>query len=165
MIRQATVRDAGNLAALMMRVDGQSDFMMFEAGERTLTAEQLEKRIISVEKQSNLLILIAEEKEDLIGYMFAIGGTANKNRHSAYLVIGIDEAFTGKGLGTEFFAEMEKWARSKGLHRLELTVVSENGRAVALYKKMGFKVEGTKKDSLFINGTFVNEYYMGKLLN
>ncbi|RDI45454.1 GNAT family N-acetyltransferase [Falsibacillus pallidus] len=117
MIRQATVKDAEKLAALMMRVDGQSDFMMFEAGERTLTAEQMEKRILSVEKQSNSVILIAADEEDLIGYMFAIGGTANKNRHSAYLVIGIDEAFTGKGVGKEFFAEMERWARSKGMHR------------------------------------------------
>ncbi|WP_342768304.1 hypothetical protein [Falsibacillus pallidus] len=46
-----------------------------------------------------------------------------------------------------------------------MTVVSENGRAVALYKKIGFEIEGTKKDSLLIDGTFVNEYYMGKLLN
>lgn len=87
-----------------------------------------------------------------------------RNKHSAYLVIGISNAYRGKGIGTALFKELEHWAVKQGLHRLELTVVAENIAGVSLYQKMGFKIEGVKKDSLFINGTYVDEYYMGKLL-
>lgn len=48
--------------------------------------------------------------------------------------------------------------------RLELTVVTENRAAVALYKKDGFLIEGVKKHSLMIDGKAFDEYYMVKIL-
>ncbi len=39
-----------------------------------------------------------------------------------------------------------------------------NTAGIALYKKMGFEIEGTKRNSLFIDGKYVDEYYMSKLL-
>jgi RimJ/RimL family protein N-acetyltransferase len=50
------------------------------------------------------------------------------------------------------------------IHRLELTVVTENQAGLQLYKKMGFEIEGTKRQSLYIDGKFVDEYYMSKLV-
>lgn len=50
-----------------------------------------------------------------------------------------------------------------GVHRLELTVMENNESGVALYKKMGFDIEGMKRDSLY-DGQYINEYYMSKLL-
>jgi RimJ/RimL family protein N-acetyltransferase len=79
-------------------------------------------------------------------------------------VIGILEQFTGKGIGTQLFQMLEAWARSNDIHRLELTVMTHNERAIALYKKMGFEIEGIKKHSLFVNGEYVDEYYMAKLI-
>ena len=80
-------------------------------------------------------------------------------------MIGILQKFTGMGIGTTLFTEAEKWARQVGIHRLELTVMSHNHAGLALYKKMGFFVEGTAKDSLLVDGTYVNEYYMAKILS
>ncbi|WP_428848894.1 GNAT family N-acetyltransferase [Terribacillus saccharophilus] len=48
--------------------------------------------------------------------------------------------------------------------RLELTVITENKAGVALYKKSGFDIEGTKRNSLIINGKTYDEYCMSKLL-
>ena len=59
---------------------------------------------------------------------------------------------------------LESWAMENNCHRLELTVMSHNERAVALYTKCGFEREGVKRDSLFVNGKYVNEYYMSKLI-
>jgi RimJ/RimL family protein N-acetyltransferase len=42
--------------------------------------------------------------------------------------------------------------------------MTHNIAGIALYKKMGFEIEGTKRDSLLINGEYVDEYYMSKLL-
>ena len=40
----------------------------------------------------------------------------------------------------------------------------DNHAGIALYKKMGFEIEGVKKDSLLINDQYVDEYYMSKIL-
>jgi RimJ/RimL family protein N-acetyltransferase len=59
---------------------------------------------------------------------------------------------------------LEDWSREKGIHRLELTVMAHNTNAIGLYQKVGFQIEGTKKGSLFVDGQYVDEYYMAKLL-
>lgn len=93
-----------------------------------------------------------------------MGGGFQRNRHSAYIVTGILQQYAGQGLGTQFFKALDEWAAAHKLHRLELTVMSHNERAVHLYQKMGFVIEGVKKDSLLVNGRHVDEYYMAKIL-
>jgi hypothetical protein len=34
----------------------------------------------------------------------------------------------------------------------------------SLHQKMAFQIEGIKKDSLLVDGVYVDEYYMGKIL-
>ena len=70
----------------------------------------------------------------------------------------------GKGIGAKLFEALEEWANQQSIHRLELTVMTYNTAGIALYKKMGFEIEGTKRDSLLIDGKYVDEYYMSKLL-
>ncbi|MFC4403808.1 GNAT family N-acetyltransferase [Gracilibacillus xinjiangensis] len=60
--------------------------------------------------------------------------------------------------------KLEQWASKHNLRRLELTVVTGNEAGLSLYKKMGFEIEGTKRDSLFIDGEYLDEYYLSKLL-
>jgi len=43
--------------------------------------------------------------------------------------------------------------------------MAHNARAIRLYKRMGFAIEGTKRQALLVNGTYVDEYYMAKLLD
>jgi RimJ/RimL family protein N-acetyltransferase len=68
------------------------------------------------------------------------------------------------GIGTMLFKELEAWAKKNNKHRLELTVMENNPSAFALYQKIGFEVEGVKKDSLLINGEYINDIYMRKLI-
>ena len=61
------------------------------------------------------------------------------------------------------FEALDKWAIDHKLRRLELTVMSHNERAIRLYQKMGYETEGIKQDSLWVNGKYVDEYYMAKI--
>lgn len=160
-IRKAAPEDAEKLVNLMKHVE-QSEFMLFEPEERKTEPEQLSKRIEALGEDS--AILLAEDANCLVGYLFAMGEGVRRKRHSVYIALGIAEGQRGKGVGTELFKALESWATVKGLHRIELTVMETNAAGLALYKKMGFEVEGTKRDSLLINGHFVNEYYMAKII-
>jgi RimJ/RimL family protein N-acetyltransferase len=163
-VRKISEDDASNLVNTIQQVEKESDFMLFEANERKITPEQQLKRIQAMQQEENSSIFVAEYGNKLAGYLVVIGGSAKRNKHSAYLVIGILKEFTGQGIGTRLFEELQKWAVKQKIHRIELTVMKHNERAIALYKKMGFEIEGTKSRSLLVNGEYVDEYYMSKLL-
>jgi RimJ/RimL family protein N-acetyltransferase len=42
--------------------------------------------------------------------------------------------------------------------------MTHNARGIALYKKMGFEIEGTARHQLNVDGEYVDLYYMYKLL-
>ena len=163
-IREIREDDAATLFNLLARVDEETQFMLLEPGERKITIEDQRERIKTILSRNNQTIFVAENDNDLIGYLAAIGGEFKRNRHRAHIVIGILQAFINKKIGTKLFAELEKWTRQHAVHRLELTVMTHNERAIRLYKKMGFETEGTKKHSLLIKGSYVDEYYMAKLI-
>ena len=54
---------------------------------------------------------------------------------------------------------------SKTIKRLELSVRSDNISAVKLYLNQGFKLEGTKQNSMNIAGIYKDEYIMAKLFD
>ena len=49
------------------------------------------------------------------------------------------------------------------IRRIELTAFTDNERAIALYRKFGFEVEGEAKSYAFRNGEYVDAYYMARL--
>lgn len=163
-IREIRIEDARRFVDLIKRVESESDFMLMEPGERMLTVEQQIKRIEGMKKSNNSTIFLAEKDEELIGYLIAVGGTVTRNKHSVYLVVGILQQYRGLGIGTKLFQQLDVWAIAKEIHRLELTVIKHNTSALALYRKMGFEIEGTKKHSVKIGDEFVDEFYMAKLL-
>lgn len=164
-IREIKPEEADSFLELVGRVESDSEYMLMEPGERKISLHEQKQRLEKIEKDTYSTILVAESKDNaLVGYVAAFGGNAKRTRHSAYLVIGIIEEYRGQGIGTDLFQELENWAEKRGIFRLELTVVCENKAAVALYKKMGYEVEGTKRASLLINGVPHDEYMMAKLL-
>ena len=48
----------------------------------------------------------------------------------------------------------------------ELSNLAKYSKKLAkhLYEKNGFVVEGIKRDAMFVDGNYVDEYYMAKLL-
>ncbi|WP_084268687.1 GNAT family N-acetyltransferase [Oceanobacillus damuensis] len=163
MIREAVMEDGEELALLIHEVESESPYMLYEAGERDLSPENQSKIIDKLSQEENSAAFLAEREGRLVGYLFAVGGNARKNKHSVHIVIGIRKNYRGLGVGTELFKKMEDWASKQKIHRLELTVIEENLAGVKLYKKSGFEIEGKKRDSLYMNGRFVDEYYMSKL--
>ena len=163
-IRTIREADAPAFLELCMRLDDETRFMLLEPGERTLTPRQQADVLRAILAHENSTLLLAEHDRQLVGYIEAIGGGFRRDRHSAHIVVGILQAFTGQGVGTRLFTEVERWARGHGIHRLSLTVMTHNERGLALYRKMGFHLEGTHRHALVVEGAYVDEYSMAKLL-
>jgi len=164
LIRPIQESDAEEFLKLCNRLDEETSFRMLEPGERQTTVEEQRRSLREVLAYDNQIILVAEQQGRLIGYLGAYGGKYHRNRHSVYIVVAVLQAFTSRGIGTQLFVELERWALEREIHRLELTVMTYNQVAIALYKKMGFEIEGLKRHSLNVDGVFVDEYLMSRLL-
>ena len=163
-LRHPKNSDADALLALMKHLDEETKFMMLEPGERTATVADQRKAIESFHDSNSKVMFVADNDEQLIGFVVGAGKMANRNKHVMYCVIGILERAQARGLGTKLMTRLETWARRHHFTRLELTVMVHNHRAKALYTKLGFEVEGIKRNSLRVDGAYVDEFYMSKLL-
>ena len=167
-IRSITADDTESFFRMMCLLDEETDYMMYEAGEREEKTKDLSRLRTNIEAAVNggdLLLVAEDDGGDIVGYIWAERGNLNRVRHTAYIVVGIRQAYRKQGIGSEFFRRLDEWAGENGIIRLELTVECDNTDAVRLYEKQGFAVEGTRKSSMKVNGEFVDEYYMAKILN
>ena len=64
-------------------------------------------------------------------------GTRDKLRHRAEFGVSVLRAYWGLGLGRALTEACIQCAKEAGYEQLELTVVAENERAIALYRKAG----------------------------
>ena len=69
----------------------------------------------------------------------------------------------GQGIGKRLIAQALAAARAFGLQRVELTVRENNTNAIALYKKVGFEIEGVQRDAIQVDGTYENLILMAVL--
>jgi len=162
-VRRVEIEDAVGFITLNQVLAKETKLMMRELDECATDAEVAKKIIEDVQKNDDFLF-VAEVDREIVGFIMAVKGNMNRIKHRAYIVIGIRKAYQGQGVGNRFFEALEKWAMDQGLRRLELTVMTHNVAGKALYEKHGFVVEGVKKDSMCVDGEYVDEYYMGKLI-
>ena len=163
-IREVEEADAEALIALHMALDHETAFMLFEPGERSPDVEAERDRIRSVRSRSNQTLLVADKGDRLVGYIAVLGGSSRRNRHVGHLVIGVLEAFSGQGIGGALLDAACHWATSTHLHRLELTVMAHNQRAIRLYERKEFLREGIRSRSLRIGDAWIDEIFMARLL-
>jgi len=87
-----------------------------------------------------------------------------RKRHSAGIGIMVHKGFQGMGIGTKLMEAAldiaDNWLMLK---RIELTVFVDNEKAIALYKKFGFVIEGTMRSAAIRYGEYVDEYMMARV--
>ena len=109
-------------------------------------------------------IFVAEKKGVLVGFLSLETSSWKSLSYTTTLMVGALLAYQGKGIASQLFERSELWASNNGIHRIELLVLADNASAIRLYKKLGYKQEGIRQQSSLINGKFVDEVYMAKLL-
>ena len=162
-VREIEFGDAAAFWEMQFQLDKETSYMMYEPNERVRNDDSI-NNLIKSSIEGKTLLLVAEDDKQIVGFISAQRGGPNRIKHTAYIVVGIREAYRGQGIGREFFRRLDLWAREKNITRLELTVMCTNHIAKKLYEKNGFVIEGVKKKSMLVNGEFIDEFYMAKLL-
>ncbi|PNH92184.1 GNAT family N-acetyltransferase [Vibrio diazotrophicus] len=123
-----------------------------------------EKRTTDV--PNNVFVYVALVDGEIVGNLGFEVCTSPRRRHVASLGMGVKDDVQGRGVGSALLATVidlaDNWLNLK---RIELTVYSDNDRAINLYKKFGFAVEGESKAYAFRNGEYVSAYHMARVLD
>lgn len=112
------------------------------------------------------LSIVAVFENKIVGIVAIHQFTRPRERGIGDMMIYIHQDFHGVGLGTVMTENLLVLAKRKGLHKVGLEVVEDNDAAVRLYKKLGFEIEGTKRDAYYgADGKYHNMLVMGILLS
>ncbi|HWG92374.1 MAG TPA: GNAT family protein [Candidatus Thermoplasmatota archaeon] len=108
-------------------------------------------------------LLVAEAEGRVVGLVGLHVGQGKK-RHTGTLGIMVHDAFTGKGVGTALLKAILALAdEDLGLYRVDLEVAAPNARAIKLYERLGFEVEGRKRGAVLHRGEPADILIMGRL--
>ena len=83
--------------------------------------------------------------------------------HVGVLGMGLLPEFRGQGLGDRLIRQTLAAARAFGLTRVELSVRENNASAIALYKRVGFGIEGLQRNATRVDGVYENVVLMAIL--
>lgn len=67
-------------------------------------------------------------------------------------MLSVHEHLQSLGLGTRLIAALEKRVRKRGLDRVQLGVEHDNPRALALYRRLGYREVGSRVESWPVAG-------------
>lgn len=163
-IRDLTLHDIAAFAVLRHTIAAEGDFVLPEPAEALADRDKIAERIAgSLSDHSNKRIL-AFAGGRLVGFISGTRGETNHSRHGVHLAIGVAQAYTGKGIGKRLMDALEVWARNAGVVRLDLRVMVQNKRAVTLYLRCGYCIEGRTRGEYCVDGKLVDGYIMGKIL-
>jgi len=164
-IRNAEPADAERMIAHINQVDMESVFLAREPGEFSMSVEDEQKFLTAARDSEYKLFLVAQVQDEIIASCAVFIDSRKRFRHKAGLAIAVQKAYWSMGIGRKMMNTVITWCRGKGLVKIELTVDTENQRALSLYTSLGFEIEGTLRKSMRLaDGTTRNTYSMGLLL-
>ena len=107
--------------------------------------------------------LVAVIEGKVIGTLGLMRGEGRRG-HSATLGMAVHDAYAGRGAGTALMAAiMEQADRWLNIRRLELSVWTDNVRAIALYERFGFEHEGVLRSYAWRDGAYADAASMARL--
>lgn len=85
-------------------------------------------------------------------------------KHKTEFGITVHDSFQNRGLGTALTKHMLEISRRRGQRKVSLKVVTENSKAIHVYERCGFKIEGRLEKENFVNGKYYDDYAMSIFL-
>jgi RimJ/RimL family protein N-acetyltransferase len=162
-IRQARVEDAGQLPALRLKIDGETEYLDRERGEGFIDQDGFKKQILEDSEKPRNLFLVAEVSQKLVAFSRCEGSELRRMSHKVEFGVGVLKDFWGYGIGKNLLKASIDWAESEGVQKMSLSVLERNEKAIKLYEKLGFKREGLlQRDKVLSDGQFYNTVLMGR---
>ena len=107
---------------------------------------------------------VALDGTQVIGWCDIFPHERESFAHVGRLGMGLLPQYRGQGIGRRLAEKTIELAKQIGLERIELDVYASNKPAIALYKSLGFALEGVKRKGRKLDGIYDDVVVMGLLL-
>lgn len=163
-IRPAEPADGDALIAAIEQIDRETEFLA-APGERLAWAERPGPMLAQLRDSGAGVYLIARRDDAIQGYLGALAGQY-RSTHGVLSIqhVGVRQAARRQSVGSGLLDALERWARARGAHRLDLTVDDTNAPALALYRKHGYVEEGRIREAAHDQGRWCSYIALAKLL-
>lgn len=160
-LRRPTEEDAAAMIEYLNIVGGESDNLLFGAGEFRLNEEQEREYIKRVNSSPNTLMVIGLIDNKIISVSQIDSPMRKRIAHNTDLSISVKKEYWGMGIGSQVMGTLIDYAeKNEVIKNISLGVKGSNTKAKTLYEKFGFKVVGVHKNFFNINGEFDDEILM-----
>ena len=161
-IRRASTKDAAAIAAIMGDPEVLPNLMQVPYTSEEIWQQRLADNNTPGKTDVHL---VAERGGEVLGSAgLHPASPALRRRHCVMLGISVAAHAQGQGVGTALMQALCDYADQWGqILRIELTVFSDNARAVALYKRFGFEHEGTHRGFALRAGAYADSFSMARL--
>jgi RimJ/RimL family protein N-acetyltransferase len=165
-IRSATKNDASAILDLSKSVIGEEVYQLTSGAEFKMTIDAEEKWIESHLTNPSRIILVAQVNSKVVGMLDFSNGHRQRIAHTGEFGMSVEKGYRDQGIGSLLLQVLIEWAaQNKTIEKIGLNVHSDNDRAIALYKKMGFEIEGVRKRDLkYGEGQYVDTTVMGRFV-
>jgi RimJ/RimL family protein N-acetyltransferase len=164
-VREADALDAGPIIDYLDLVCGETEFLSFGAGEFGMSLEEEMIYLEQSREADNRFYIVATVDGEIVATLGFDGGRRPRLRHTGEFGITVRKSHWGLGIGSTLLDLMIGWAHASGcVKKINLRVRVDNTRAIQLYEKKGFVVEGTVRRDLCVHGTFHDHLLMGLIV-
>ncbi|MCP1355175.1 GNAT family N-acetyltransferase [Aneurinibacillus migulanus] len=161
-LRQALEEDAPQIIQRLHRVLDEGVYL--EEEKETVNSTEEEAMLIRQMSEEGSMYTVAEIGDSIAGVAQIKRGQMEMNRHTGTFRIWLGPEFQGYGIGSKLMDYALQWAGHHGLKKVCLDVFADNERAIDMYKKYGFVVEGRRKEQFVLNDQRVDEVFMSKFI-
>ncbi|MDG0874942.1 GNAT family N-acetyltransferase [Paenibacillus thiaminolyticus] len=112
------------------------------------------------------IFLVAVVQNRIVGFSRCEGSQLKRFYHKVEFGVCVLNEFWGYGIGKNLLKQSIAWADSTGITKITLNVLETNEKALALYKKLGFEIEGTlRNDKILSDSKYYNTIVMGRCID
>ncbi|PFC13991.1 GNAT family N-acetyltransferase [Bacillus cereus] len=164
-VRSANETDAEQLSEIRVQIDGETENMDREAGEGFIDKIGFQKIIKTDSEERKNLFLVAEVDKRIVGFSRCEGSNLKRLTHKVEFGVCILREFWGYRIGKSLLQQSIQWANKNEVKKISLQVLETNEKAIQLYKKLGFEVEGIlKNDKKLSDGKYYNTVVMARFI-
>lgn len=162
-VRSALEKDAKDLSDLRLQIDGETENMDREKGEAFIDIPGFKEIIKKDTESPRNLFLVAVVNDQIVGFSRCEGVYLKRFSHKIEFGVCVLKEFWGHGIGKNLLQKSISWADTNGIKKITLNVLEINEKAIKLYKKLGFEIEGIlKNDKRLADGQYYNTIIMGR---
>ena len=139
LVKEAQENEAGELIRYVYKIRQDSSFLSFDEGIDNISVDNEKKHIRKCRNSEHHALLIGWLQDEVVGYLAFRSNMWQRLRNAGEFAFSVSKKNWSLGIGSHIMGALLDWARkSKAIKTIEFRVRSDNKRAIAVYRKLGF---------------------------